>query len=399
MCCKSNLPFHNAIRKYGKKSFVFLKIEEIDNEYLDDEEKKKQYKEYLAAVDQMDSTINDLNIHASELYDLTKNFESKVITDNLKDNRQEIQLKMAQVDRVYNNINQQLSGFDPDTIEDQLASNVQLRHNLENTVLAQGEMLKLDLALNQLIPLNTNESIDVTVKFRKSLERYITMQLSYTSMGEYLPVYYEYYDSSYLNVVLAINSAITRVDFIYALVNYLEDEFTEDNYHIYGMVLTAEQEQQALAQFYQADKFMQKSVVEADKSHPSIAHDIQIKNNFELFQGESLSITNDGVILKLKLQEDGNLVVSRNNLAYWASNTATNDEHSGASVAFQDDGNIVIFDAAHNVVWSSASSSERFKRTFKFQKDGNLVVYEGTTPKWAICNDNPNVDSACNWLN
>jgi group I intron endonuclease len=56
VCCKKNLPFNNAIRKYGKKSFIFLKIEEIENEHLDNEEQKYIF-EYNSIIP------NGYNVH------------------------------------------------------------------------------------------------------------------------------------------------------------------------------------------------------------------------------------------------------------------------------------------------------------------------------------------------
>lgn len=54
---------------------------------------------------------------------------------------------------------------------------------------------------------------------------------------------------------------------------------------------------------------------------------------------------------------------------------------SGYLVAFQGDGNLVVYNAANDPLWDSGTGNKGATR-FVFQKDGNAVVYNNNDPLW-----------------
>ncbi|MEN4760347.1 bulb-type lectin domain-containing protein [Chryseobacterium sp. C39-AII1] len=81
----------------------------------------------------------------------------------------------------------------------------------------------------------------------------------------------------------------------------------------------------------------------------------------------------------LVFQNDGNLVLSRNNgQAIWSTQTT----NKASKAEFQDDGNLVVYDSYNKAVWSS-NSSRRGATRLDIQNDGNLVIYQNSSPIWS----------------
>jgi cell wall-associated NlpC family hydrolase len=84
----------------------------------------------------------------------------------------------------------------------------------------------------------------------------------------------------------------------------------------------------------------------------------------------------------LKMQTDGNLVLYNGSTAIWATNTNTG---AGNYVELGPDGNLVVFNSAHTVLWQSGTggNSTGLAPSLDVQRDGNLVIYEPSGPIWA----------------
>jgi Ricin-type beta-trefoil lectin domain-like len=87
---------------------------------------------------------------------------------------------------------------------------------------------------------------------------------------------------------------------------------------------------------------------------------------------------NPGDVLKaangthvLVYQTDGNLVVYRNGVAVWHSHT---NGQSAGLVPMQGDGNLVIYNAAHQAIWATGTNTCQAS-FLAMQDDGNLVLY------------------------
>lgn len=81
----------------------------------------------------------------------------------------------------------------------------------------------------------------------------------------------------------------------------------------------------------------------------------------------------------LAFQNDGNLVLARNNgEVIWAAGT----DNKGSRAQFQDDGNLVVYDSYNKAVWSSNSSGKGATK-LDIQNDGNLVIYQNYSPIWS----------------
>jgi hypothetical protein len=74
----------------------------------------------------------------------------------------------------------------------------------------------------------------------------------------------------------------------------------------------------------------------------------------------------------LAFQGDGNLVMyNPANRPIWATGT----EGYAQRLAFQSDGNVVLYDGSNRAIW--ATNTDGRGRLFAFQADGNFVVYDG----------------------
>ncbi|BHO53507.1 peptidase S53 [Burkholderia contaminans] len=84
----------------------------------------------------------------------------------------------------------------------------------------------------------------------------------------------------------------------------------------------------------------------------------------------------------LAMQDDGNLVLfnAANGAAIWNSGTYGN---IGAHAVFQADGNFVIYGASGNALWYSATNSASFGQYLAVQDDGNMVIYRSSFPVFA----------------
>jgi CHAP domain len=75
----------------------------------------------------------------------------------------------------------------------------------------------------------------------------------------------------------------------------------------------------------------------------------------------------------LAFQDDGNLVLyTPSGRAAWATGT----EGYGKTLAFQDDGNAVLYDNNNKAIWATNTVSRG--RLFALQEDGNLVGYDSS---------------------
>lgn len=103
----------------------------------------------------------------------------------------------------------------------------------------------------------------------------------------------------------------------------------------------------------------------------------------------------------LAMQDDGNVVIYRSNhTPSWATNTVqnasilvqgqainpgqnVNSANGRYQLSYQTDGNLVIYNAAHQPVWATMTVGHGVGRAV-MQDDGNLVVYNGSNqPLWA----------------
>ncbi|MEU4690919.1 ricin-type beta-trefoil lectin domain protein [Actinoplanes sp. NPDC023714] len=98
-------------------------------------------------------------------------------------------------------------------------------------------------------------------------------------------------------------------------------------------------------------------------------------NNNQLFAGAELSeakVLQHPVGFGLRLQTDGNVVVSKGPKAIWSTKTTT-----GVRLANQLDGNLVLYRADGAPVWTS-NTYGKGPSTLKMQADGHLVLYRNS---------------------
>ncbi|HET9173517.1 MAG TPA: hypothetical protein VFN97_29060 [Actinospica sp.] len=108
-----------------------------------------------------------------------------------------------------------------------------------------------------------------------------------------------------------------------------------------------------------------------------------------LYNGEWVKVvwSNGGTSTDLTMQTDGNLVLTPGNTVKpWASNTTFkgNLEGPGCLAQFQSTGNLVVSNCDDALIWTSAAKSYS-TAVLAFQADGNFVIYENSsgTPLWA----------------
>lgn len=90
-----------------------------------------------------------------------------------------------------------------------------------------------------------------------------------------------------------------------------------------------------------------------------------------LTQGNSLKSQSKAVTLRL--QEDGNLVLSCLNSPIWSSNTHGNTDIK--SLDFQDNGNLVLIKKDNSFAWSTNVQNSKGTHLV-LQNDGNLVLLD-----------------------
>ena len=94
------------------------------------------------------------------------------------------------------------------------------------------------------------------------------------------------------------------------------------------------------------------------------------------------------VTTELNLQTDGNLVFNPGNgVASWASGTTYKGSATGGPgclAQFQSSGNLAVSNCNNASIWSSATQNHT-TAVLAFQQDGNLVIYANSagTPLWA----------------
>ena len=102
-----------------------------------------------------------------------------------------------------------------------------------------------------------------------------------------------------------------------------------------------------------------------------------VKPGYEFYKNNKVYSADRSVYLMF--QNDGNLVLARNNGdVIWAAGT----DNKGSRAEFQNDGNLVVYDSYNRAVWGS-NSHNRGATRLAIQDDGNLVVYKDSTPIWS----------------
>lgn len=102
-----------------------------------------------------------------------------------------------------------------------------------------------------------------------------------------------------------------------------------------------------------------------------------LKGNEYLARGKSIH-SNDKRY-NFIMQNDGNLVLYKNNKAIWSSKT------NGLAVEkciMQKDGNLVLYTYSGKAVWSSKTYGNP-GAVLKVQNDGNVVIYIGKKAIWS----------------
>lgn len=91
------------------------------------------------------------------------------------------------------------------------------------------------------------------------------------------------------------------------------------------------------------------------------------------------------------MESTGNLVINKtyDNTQLWSSNSG----NSGVKLVMQVNGNLVEFNSANKVVWTS-NTPNHFYSILVLQDDGNLVVNQ---PLWAS-DSSQNKDTTCEIL-
>ncbi|WP_249203339.1 protease pro-enzyme activation domain-containing protein [Burkholderia ambifaria] len=92
--------------------------------------------------------------------------------------------------------------------------------------------------------------------------------------------------------------------------------------------------------------------------------------------GQSLTSGNGANVLVM--QGDGNLVLMRQGVPQWSSNTYN---HPGAYATMQADGNLVVYSSGGAPLWYSGTSGNPGAATY-LQDDGNIVIY-ARMPSWS----------------
>ena len=112
-------------------------------------------------------------------------------------------------------------------------------------------------------------------------------------------------------------------------------------------------------------------------SCPASCGNIYVRPHVEFSSGKEW---NTCTKYKLAFQEDGNLVVyNGSGKAVWASNT---EGKGGRILAMQSDGNLVIYTASYKPVWSSKTHGN-YGSVLVVQDDGNVVIYDASDkPIW-----------------
>jgi hypothetical protein len=105
------------------------------------------------------------------------------------------------------------------------------------------------------------------------------------------------------------------------------------------------------------------------------------------FNGEwyQVSWTGTGVSTKLTVQTDANFVLYAGNGKVWGAKTrfADNANGPGCEAAFQGDANLVVRNCDGTAIWSSATHTYP-DAILAFQADGNLVIYDSVATHKAL---------------
>jgi hypothetical protein len=90
--------------------------------------------------------------------------------------------------------------------------------------------------------------------------------------------------------------------------------------------------------------------------------------------------TGTGISTKLTLQGDGNFVLYAGNGKTWAAHTRAvdNPKGPGCEALFQSDANLVVRNCSLAAIW--ASNTHTYPHAIlAFQSDGNLVIYDSAS--------------------
>ena len=109
-----------------------------------------------------------------------------------------------------------------------------------------------------------------------------------------------------------------------------------------------------------------------------------------LYNGEWVEVTwtGGGVTAELNQQTDGNLVLSAGNgVTTWAADTtfSGNSAGPGCLAQFQSSANLVVSNCDSTSIWNSDTHPSYANAVLAFQADGNIVIYESSagTPLWS----------------
>lgn len=109
--------------------------------------------------------------------------------------------------------------------------------------------------------------------------------------------------------------------------------------------------------------------------------------NFVMTHTRKLELRDDGafVLRRLVRADNGAGAVKSEDILPWPNGKSTST-YPGARVAFQEDGNLVVYSVGEVPIWSSGTyrgAAAAANMRLVLQRDGNMVIYEGQNAIWA----------------
>jgi hypothetical protein len=112
-----------------------------------------------------------------------------------------------------------------------------------------------------------------------------------------------------------------------------------------------------------------------------------LNNGMSMYIGQQLTSTDGSATLKM--QTDGNIVLYKNSVAVWSTNT----KGAMSQLKMQNDCNLILYDASNAKVWSSNSGMMGMSCVSSYltvQNDGSVVIYNQNAAIWqSNTNDQP----------